>query len=295
MWRDRLKKLKRTVRYHLLRSLIDAMMRLPASSVPKLKRLLLKVFPLFFARQLRRAAELLPAEFAADKPRILKKLTENQVLTLLEVFFYEKLTAHRKDFIKITGREHLKAAVEKGRGMIILSAHFGNWEVMGYELCKMGLPLHVLARPQAVNQMTEFMNSFREKRGVKVIMEKSISESLKLLAQGKTVGMLSDLNAREWGYQVEFFGRNASFYSSPVILSVRSGAPLIPSFTERQPDGSLLLRFEAPITWEKGETMRERVQKYVRRYEEAFRRRPDHWCWFHERYEFAALGRTDCK
>ena len=193
----------------------------------------------------------------------------------------------------MVGREHLEEATRKGKGIIILSAHFGNWEVMGYELRKMGLPLHVLARPQAVNQMTEFMNSFRERRGVKVIMEKSITESLKLLHQGKTVGMLSDLNAREWGYQVEFFGRNASFYSSPVILSVRSGAPLIPSFTERQRDGSLLLRFEAPITWEKGESMRQRVQKYVRRYEEAFRRRPDHWCWFHERYEHAALGRTD--
>jgi KDO2-lipid IV(A) lauroyltransferase len=293
MWRDQLKNLKRTLRYYLLRSLIDAMTRLPASSVPKLKRLLLKVFPIFFARQLQRASELLPSEFARQKTQILKKLTENQIMTLLEVFFYEKLVEHHKKFIRVTGQEHLEAAARKGRGMIVLSAHFGNWEVMGYELRKMGLPLHVLARPQAVNQMTEFMNSFREKRGVKVIMEKSISESLKLLAQGKTVGLLSDLNAREWGYQVDFFGRNASFYSSPVILSVRSGAPLIPSFTERQADGSLLLRFEAPITWEKGESMRQRVQKYVRRYEEAFRRRPDHWCWFHERYEFAALGRTD--
>jgi len=293
MLRDQLKTLKRTARYHLLSTLVKMMTRLPATAVPKLRRLLMKVFPLVFAQQLRRADELLPAEFAECKDEILRRMIENQAQTILEVFFYEKLVDHNPGFIKVVGREHLEEATRKGKGIIILSAHFGNWEVMGYELRKMGLPLHVLARPQAVNQMTEFMNSFRERRGVKVIMEKSITESLKLLHQGKTVGMLSDLNAREWGYQVEFFGRNASFYSSPVILSVRSGAPLIPSFTERQRDGSLLLRFEAPITWEKGESMRQRVQKYVRRYEEAFRRRPDHWCWFHERYEHAALGRTD--
>jgi len=293
MLRDQLKTLKRTVRYHLLSTLVKMMTRLPATAVPKLRRLLMKVFPLVFAQQLRRADELLPAEFAGCKDEILRRMIENQAQTILEVFFYEKLVDHNPDFIKVVGREHLEEATRKGKGIIILSAHFGNWEVMGYELRKMGLPLHVLARPQAVNQMTEFMNSFRERRGVKVIMEKSITESLKLLHQGKTVGMLSDLNAREWGYQVEFFGRNASFYSSPVILSVRSGAPLIPSFTERQRNGSLLLRFEAPIVWEKGESMRQRVQKYVRRYEEAFRRRPDHWCWFHERYEHAALGRTD--
>ncbi|MDD3146837.1 MAG: lysophospholipid acyltransferase family protein [Candidatus Riflebacteria bacterium] len=292
MLRDKLKNFKRTIRYYLLRNLVAAMTRLPATAVPKLKRLFMKVFPMLFAKELRRAEELLPPEFNSQKQQILKMMTENQVQTILEVFFYEKLLQHNPEFIKVSGREYLEEAQKKGKGMIILSAHFGNWEVMGYELRKMGLPLHVLARPQAVNQMTEFMNGFRERRGVKVIMEKSISESLKLLAQGKTVGMLSDLNAREWGYQVEFFGRNASFYSSPVILSVRSGAPLIPSFTERQADGSLLLRFEKPITWEKGETMRQRVQKYVRRYEQAFRRRPDHWCWFHPRYEFASLGRT---
>lgn len=291
MLRDDLKQLKRTVRFYLIRGLVDAMTRLPATAVPKLKRLLLKVFPLFFTRELKRADELLPGEFAADKDRILRKMAENQVLTLLEVLFYEKLLAHDPNFITVIGKEHLEEAVRHGKGMIILSAHFGNWEVMGYELARMGLPLNVLARAQAVNQMTEFMNSFRERRGINVIMENSMSASLKLLSQGKNVGLLSDLNAREWGYQTEFFGRNASFYNAPVIMSVRSGAPLIPAFTERQPDGRLILRFEAPIVWEKGESMRQRVRKYVERYERAFRRRPDLWCWFHERYEHAALGR----
>ncbi len=292
MLREKLKNLKRTFRYYLLKTLVETITRYPATAVPKIRRLLLKVFPFFFSRELQRAELLLPIEFADRKAQILREMTVNQAQTLLEVFFYEKLIACNPNFIKVIGQEYLEDAARKGKGMIILSAHFGNWEVMGYELRRMGFPLHVQARPQAVNQMTEFMNGFRERRGVKVIMENSISESLKLLSQGKTLGMLADLNAREWGYQVEFFGRNASFYSSPVILSVRSGAPLIPSFTERQPDGSLVLRFESPITWEKGESMRQRIQKYARRYEEAFRKRPDHWCWFHERYAFASLGRT---
>ncbi len=289
---DKLKNLKRTLRYYLLRFLVHIITSYPSTAVPKFRRLMMKVFPLFFARELQRADELLPAEFNDRKALILRQMVENQVQTILEVFFYEKLVAQNPGFIKIVGREHLDAAIKKGKGLIILSAHFGNWEVMGYELCRIGLPMHVLARPQAVNQMTDFLNGFRQSRGVHVIMENSINESMRLLGQGKAVGLLADLNAREWGYQVEFFGRNASFYSSPVILSVRSGAPLIPSFTERQADGTLLLRFEAPLTWEKGESMRQRVQKYARRYEEGFRRRPDHWCWFHERYSFATLGRT---
>ncbi len=280
------------MRFYAIRALVDLMTRLPASSVPRLKRLLMKVFPLIFAREIDRARELLPAEFAAEREQILAAMAENQIATLLEVFFYEKLLAADPDFITIKGKENLDAALAGNKGMIILSAHFGNWEVMGYTLSRIGIPLHVMARPQAVDQMTDFMNGFRERRNVKVVMHNAMPECLKLLAKKETVGLLSDLNAREWGYQVSFFGRNASFYSAPVILSVRSGAPLIPSFTERQRDGRLVLRFEEPIKWEKGESMRQRIQKYVNRYEAAFRRRPDHWCWFHDRYSFASLGRS---
>lgn len=293
MNRDQFKQLKRTLRFYAIKVLIEQMTKLGATAVPKLKRLLLKVFPLFFGRQIERARELLPVEFAAQRDEIISAMAENQVATILEILFYEKLLQHDPRFVTVIGKEHLDNALSRNKGMIILSAHFGNWEVMSYTLARMGIPLNVMARPQAVDQMTEFMNSFREKRNVNVIMHNAMPECLKLLAQGKPVGLLSDLNAREWGYQVAFFGRNASFYSAPVILAVRSGAPLIPAFTERQKNGRLVLRFEEPVQWLKGESMQQRVQKYVKRYEEAFRRRPDQWCWFHERYEFAGLGRTN--
>lgn len=293
MNRDQFKQLKRTLRFFAIKALVGRISRLPATAVPKLKRLLLKVFPLFFAREIERARELLPVEFAARRDEIISAMADNQVATILEILFYEKLLQHDPQFISVVGKEHLDQALAGNKGLIILSAHFGNWEVMSYTLARMGIPLNVMARPQAVDQMTEFMNSFREKRNVKVIMHNAMPECLKLLGQGKPVGLLSDLNAREWGYQVTFFGRNASFYSAPVILSVRSGAPLIPAFTERQKNGRLILRFEEPVQWIKGESMQERVQKYVKRYEAAFRRRPDQWCWFHERYEFASLGRTN--
>lgn len=293
MLKDKLKKLKRTLRFYLIKALVDRITRLPATAVPRLRRLLLKIMPLVFSHEISKARDLLPQEFEPHEKQIVEGMLLNQVSTILEVLFYEKLLAHDPEFITVIGKEHLEEATRKNKGMIILSAHFGNWEVMGYVLAKMGLPLHVMARPQAVDQMTELMNSFREKRGVKVIMENTTIESLKLLAQGKTVGMLSDLNARERGYQINFFGRIASFYSAPVILSMRSGAPLIPAFTERQKNGRLILRFEAPIQWEKGEKMSQRIEKYVKRYVSAFRRKPDHWCWFHDRYAYALLGRRD--
>jgi KDO2-lipid IV(A) lauroyltransferase len=123
-------------------------------------------------------------------------------------------------------------------------------------------------------------------------MEHTIPGALKLLAAKNTIGLLSDLNAREHGYQVHFFGRNASAYSAPVLLALRSRAPVIPSFAERQKNGRLLLRFEKPLEFDRKVSMCENIQRYMDCYEAAYRRRPDLWCWFHERYEFASLGRT---
>lgn len=292
MIREKFKQFKRTLRFYAIKSLIEQIAKLPATAVPRLTRLLFKASPLFFSKEIERARELLPPEFAEQRTKIIAGIAKNQIATLLEVIFYEKLLAQDPDFITVVGKEHIDAALANKKGMIVLSGHFGNWEIIGYTMAKMGIRLNVMARPQAVDQMTRLMNSFRERRQVRVIMSNALPECLKLLSNGRSVGLLSDLNAREWGYQVNFFGRNASFYSAPVILSVRSGAPLIPAFTERQTNGRLVLRFEKPLKWEKGESMRERVQKYVNRYEDAFRRNPDHWCWFHERYKYADLGRS---
>lgn len=290
--RDLYKSAKRNARYLLLNGVYKAISAQPVDSIPRMHKFLMKVVPMFFQKELKRAQELLPPEFGPAGKRILKKMARNQVWNILEVFLYEKLIEAYPDFISIEGGEFLEDAVKKGRGIIILSGHFGNWELIGYTLARMNLPLHVIARPQAVNRMTEFMNSFRNERGVKVLMDHNLSSSLKLLKEGAVVGIVSDLNAREWGYRVKFFGRHASFYPTPVILSMRSGAPLIPTFIERLSYRRQVVRFEKPLEWAPGETMGERVQKYVHRYEAAFRKRPDQWVWFHERYIHADLGRA---
>ncbi|MGM0600617.1 MAG: lysophospholipid acyltransferase family protein [Candidatus Rifleibacteriota bacterium] len=290
--KDRFKKFKRTIRYYFLVWLINNIIKLPARKLPKLQRLLLKVFPLIFKKEIKKAERLLPEEFSENKNKILQGMIKNQVTTILEVFFYDKLKELNPDFVKIKGKEYLERAKKQYGSFIILTAHFGNWEIIGYELTSLGYPLHVVARPQAVNQMTQLINSFREKRGEKVIKGNNIIESLKLIKKKRVVGLLSDLNAREWGYQVKFFSRTASFYNAPVILAQRGKVPLIPAFAYREPDGSHIVEFEEPVDFKKSMTMPEKVRAYVERYENAFRRQPEQWCWFHERYQHADLGRS---
>ncbi len=290
--KQKLKKTKRLLRYHLIKLIVDSMERLPVRKMHKLKLLLMKLFPLFWQKEIDAAKVNLPLEFASRKDIIVKKMLEDQILTILEVLLYEKLLAEYPDFVTIKGEEHLEAAKAKKKGIIILTGHYCNWEVLGYTLVKLGLPLTVVARAQASDEMTNLMNSYREKRGVKVLMGSTTAETIALLKANETLGLLTDLDAKEYGYVVDFFGKKASFYATPVVLSVRSGATVLPTFVERNKDGKLIVRFEEPIKWEKNETMKDRIQKYAKRYEEAYRAKPEFWCWFHDRYAFAKLGKN---
>lgn len=290
---DKVKNAKRHLRYVFLRMLTDSIATLPVSRLNKIKNLLLKILPLFFQGEMKRARELLPREFAGRSEEILQRMAENQVLNLLEIIHFENLIEAYPDYLRWEGLNILEKALEKKKGAILFTGHFGNWEMIGYALARKKMPLNVIARPQAVNRMTEFMNGFREKRGVRVLMHNNLSASLRLLRANQLIGIVSDLNARERGYRVNFFEREASFYSTPVMLSVRTDAPLIPVFIERESHRSQCIRVEPPIEWAPEETMTQRVRKYVERYEQAFRRRPDQWIWFHERYAHTELGRTD--
>ena len=289
---DFLKKLRRSVRYVFLLVIIRFIENLPVTAFSRLKRLLRKAIPVFFSRQMERARELLPEEFARDREKIISGVIDNQVLTLLEVFFYEKLLAADSNFIHVTGVEHLEAARRAGRGILILSAHFGSWELVAYTLVKMGYPLQIIVRPQAINQMTELINGFRERRGMRILMENNLNAAMKILRDGGMIGIVSDLNARERGYRVPFFGREASFYHAPILLSERTRADLIPVSIFRQPSGRHEIIIEPPLSWDKHDSMTNKVRTYVARYESMIRRCPGQWVWFHERYVHADLGRT---
>ncbi|MBF0545140.1 MAG: lysophospholipid acyltransferase family protein [Candidatus Riflebacteria bacterium] len=291
--KEKFKYYKRLLRFYAVKLLLDLLKKATVPSISKIAHLLMKIMPVIFKHELKRASELLPEEFQGKRSKILHGMIANQANNLLEIIFYENLLAHNPDFITISGIERLEKARKEGRGAILLSAHFGNWELVGYKLAELGFDMNVIARPQAIKQMTELMNEFREKRGVKILMKENLTASLKILKQNGFVGIVSDLNAREKGWQVDFFGRKASFYIAPVLLAMRSKAPIFPTFIERKADGSHFITIQEPLIFSSEEKRSQRVQKYVNRFIEIIRKRPDHWVWFHERYHKAYLGQAE--
>lgn len=292
MMKERLKTLRRTIRYYLIMFLISVIRLLPLSKLKKLKLLLIKAIKTFGKKEIEKAYELLPKEFVGREDEIIHGMIENVALNIVEIIFYDKIKEANPNFCKFENLEVIEKIKKEGKTPLLLVGHFCDWEIMGYEFINVGLDITVIARPNNLQKMTDYINGLRAKHSMKVVMHNNIFEAIKLLHQGKPVVILSDLNAREWGYQVEFFGRNASFYSAPVIISMRSGMPLVPIFPERQKNGNIIFKVQKPIVWEKGESMRDKIQKYAKVYEEEYRKHPEFWFWFHDRYIFAEKGKT---
>ena len=125
------------------------------------------------------------------------------------------------------GLEELRAAVSAGTGAVMVTGHFGNWEIGGAALAARGIPLDVVARRQANPLVDRLLNSARERLGMRVIDRGSATkESLRSLRAGRVIALVADQDARAAGIFVPFMGRPASTFRGPAVLALRSGAPL---------------------------------------------------------------------
>ncbi len=289
--KEKLNIIRRNIRYYLIMMVVAVIQSVPFSKLNKLKMLFIKAIKLFGAKELKKAYNLIPEEFSSRKKQIIDGMVENIALIIIEFINYDKIKKNNPNYCKIENWEIIEKIQKEGKVPLLLVGHFCNWEVLGFELVKAGLDLTAIARPNSCPKMTDYINSIRAKHNLKIIMQNNIHEAIKLLNQNKPVAILSDLNAKEWGYQVDFFGRKASFYSAPVIISVRSKMPLIPVFPERQANGNIIIKVKEPIVWKENESMKDRIQKYAKVYEEEYRKFPEMWLWIHDKYKSAEKGK----
>ena len=158
----------------------------------------------------------------------------------------------RSFFCRINGEEILKRALAKGKGVILLSAHIGNWELGGYVLRMENHPLAVVALAHNTRATNALVNRMRKYRGINVIevgrSPFSGIEIMNHLRKNEIVAMVGDRDLSGGGLKVDFFGRKVRFPAGPVVMAMKSGAALIPAFILRQPDGrySACLLYTSP-------------------------------------------------
>jgi KDO2-lipid IV(A) lauroyltransferase len=196
--------------------------------------------------------------------------------------------------IRIDGLEHLDDAVRLGKGAILLTGHFGSWELMGSVLAHSGYPVKFVVGIQRNRLVQGLMNRLRGASGIGVIELTSVMETVRHIRGGGFIAMLSDQDAGRRGVFVEFLGAEASTPKGAARLALATGAPIIPGFIVRSARMEHTITIEEPIHVDgRGdkETLVQRVtQQYTKVIEDYVRRYPDHWLWAHRRWKTQPPG-----
>ncbi len=192
--------------------------------------------------------------------------------------------------VDVEGLDHLKAAAAHGRGILLLTAHLGNWELLAAAHARTGYAASVVVRPLDSAVLDRVVTRFRERGGVEVIPKRRALRGVRdALRRGRMVGILLDQNAsRREGVFVPFFGEPASTSKSLALLALWSGAPVVPVFIQRETVGSHRVTIEPalppPATGDREEDVAAFTAAFSRVVESRIRQSPEQWFWMHRRW-----------
>ena len=208
--------------------------------------------------------------------------------------------ARRATMVRVENIEALLSALAQGKGVLVLTGHFGNWEVA----TAAGLGAHPQARgrfyfvrrPFKPRWLDDLVTRRFVRAGFGVLPKRGgLDAILDRLAAGDLVVFPFDQHAgRKDGVVVDFFGHPAGTFRSLALLALNTGAPVVPAASWREPDGRHVLRFEDPLAVIESDDANEAIRLNTREYNAALERmilrHPEQWWWVHRRWKVAAGG-----
>lgn len=231
----------------------------------------------------------------AELTRIALNTYQNLGRSIVEACLLPGMSPLRiKELTDVEGIEHYFAARDQRKGVMFLSAHFGNWEWLGTVLPIYGAVMHVVARPIDNPYLDRLVQGWRSQYG-NIILDKRTETGgiIQLLREGATLGFLLDQNVkRKKALFVDYFGRPAATNKGMATIALRTGAPVIPLFIVRKKERHKVI-FEKPLTLPRTGSLKKDLMEvtalFTRKIEEYVRRYPDHWFWVHRRWKTRPL------
>jgi lauroyl/myristoyl acyltransferase len=229
---------------------------------------------------------------APEVERIARRVIRNHAYAWVDFFHYGQRPPEVafRNFATLEGEAHLEQLLKTDRGVILLTAHAGNYELGGLLLKALGMEVHAVYKPDRFEAVERLRTRIRRQGGVIGVPVDGVGFStlplLKLLREGKLVGMQGDRDFSMNGLPIEFFGRIAHFPRGPWELAAMTGAPVIASFFFMDEELRFHARFFEPIYVDgaRGERMTsiERgMRTYVAQLEDLIRQHPDQWYCFY--------------
>lgn len=223
---------------------------------------------------------------------VARRSQHNLFLSLFEFLYMTALSPDEiKRWCTISNPGVIRNALNRNRGIIFMTGHFGSWELLA-----MATMLHfnssgvMIVKKQRNHYVDKMINDLRTKYGNRTVyMKESVREIMRTLRDNGVVAMIADQSAPRDSIYVPFFGREVATFAGPAYFALRSGAPIIMALSIRRTDGGYTGVFEEVATDDLSGASKENIKELTARHtavlEKYIRKYPDHWLWQHRRWK----------
>jgi len=291
------KRIKRAVRYFIVRAAIGAAGALPIRLAGRLGEWLGAAAFHVARRERRWALEHLARAFPelpeAERRALARRCFRHLGRCAFELCCVRQMDRAFSSWIDFPAEDRaaLERALQGKKGVVFVSGHVGNWELLGRTLGLTGYPTHTIAKESPDPRLTRLMARFREEGRIHVIWrgrDGAAKEMLRALRDGEILGIFIDQDTRVQSVFVPFFGHPASTPRAAADLALRSGAAVVIGFCRRQPDGRYRVSVEPvepPIQDRSEAAAVALTARLTESIERTIRLSPEQWVWMHRRWK----------
>ncbi|HLP14617.1 MAG TPA: lysophospholipid acyltransferase family protein [Bacteroidota bacterium] len=291
-----MKALQNAIEYFFYRVLAFVVASLPLRAVQRfgmgLGSFIYTVLPIRKRVVFENLQRAFPEKSDAEREAIALGSYRNLFCTLLESLWFVRLTPEMiTRMVEVRNGDLLLRALEAGKGLIVLSGHYGNWELMAIGLPIFArVPFVVIAQKQRNTYVDAYVTAMREHLGnTMVMMDQAPRVVLRTLHNGGAIALLADQSGPQDGLFIKFFGHYTSTHKGPAIFSMRTGAPIVMTYTHRNADGTFRIECElldmTGVSGTDEEKVRRLTELHVKALEDHIRAYPEPWLWMHKRWK----------
>jgi KDO2-lipid IV(A) lauroyltransferase len=236
---------------------------------------------------LRHLALAFPDWSPAHRRRVVRRMFVHAGVSFAELAQWPRLRG--TGYVRVDGLATLEAALAERRGVVAVTGHVGNWELLAAEMARLGYPITVVARRVREPRFQALVAELRRQGGL-VVLDRDAPEFVRdvrtALDANRVVGLLIDQDTRGAGVWVPFFGRPARTPPGAAVLALRKRAGVVTMFIERRPEGGhrITIRSIEPAEGRSRDRIIALTARMTAAIEAQIRHNPVEWVWWHQRW-----------
>ncbi len=251
----------------------------------------------YYHRGRKRALDNLRASFPEKSEQWIwqtgRRSFEHIAMLAIDVIFTPRLVKKNnwRDYSRYENVERAKWLMQQGSGLLMVTGHYSNFEIMGYLLGLFGFNVYSIARPLDNKYISRYLYDVRQRAGQKIIDKKGASELMEeITSNGATLCFIADQDAGKKGIFVDFFGRKASTYKSIGLIAISCNVPISVAYSRRVDNRFYfeigINRIIFPEEWQDKDNPLEWITaEYTKAIEQFTRQEPSQYWWLHRRWK----------